>query len=234
MTMKEKLINFYERTKHGIPAIIYTAIYMLWFTYLEKTITRPDTIIHTVFDDKIPFIPVFVIPYFLWFGYVVINVIIIGILDKDEFNKMFILLATGMTVFLVISTIWPNGHDLRPNIAYINATGGNVFTRMIANLYSTDTPTNLWPSIHVYNSLGIHFALTHCPKTRKHTAVRVGSLILCTSIILSTMFIKQHSVFDVATGILLAIIMYCLIYPMNMLGAIKAAHERRKLEKNLD
>ena len=38
----------------------------------------------------------------------------------------------------------------------------NIFTAMVAHLWQTDTPTNLWPSIHVYNSIGAHVALCRC------------------------------------------------------------------------
>ena len=42
--------------------------------------------------------------------------------------------------------------------------------------------------------------------------VQIVSFILCVSIILSTMFIKQHSVFDVSTAIILGFVMNHLIY----------------------
>ena len=38
------------------------------------------------------------------------------------------------------------------------------------------------------------------------------SLLLCVSIILSTMFLKQHSFFDVITAFAMAGIFFCLIY----------------------
>ena len=42
--------------------------------------------------------------------------------------------------------------------------------------------------------------------------MRYGSAILMVSIILSTMFLKQHSVFDVITGIVLSVFMYTVVY----------------------
>lgn len=113
--------------------------------------------------------------------------------------------------FLVISTLYPNGHNLRPYYF----THHNMFTALCEWLYSTDTPTNLFPSIHVYNSLGIHFAVMHSSyfKDKKH--VQHASLVLCVLIILSTMFIKQHSVFDVSTAFMLAFVMYNVVYIKN-------------------
>ena len=45
----------------------YWLLYLPWFAYLEKTVTKHFHIIHMKLDDYIPFLPVFVIPYFLWF-----------------------------------------------------------------------------------------------------------------------------------------------------------------------
>lgn len=56
--------KFYERYKHAIPLIVYAFIYLSWFSYLERTVQNPQTIIHMKWDDMIPFCEVFVIPYY--------------------------------------------------------------------------------------------------------------------------------------------------------------------------
>lgn len=43
----EKLKNLYRSYKHGLFALGYMVIYMVWFVYLEKTVTRNFTVIHT-------------------------------------------------------------------------------------------------------------------------------------------------------------------------------------------
>lgn len=47
--------NFYERYKHAIPLCIYAVIYLSWFSYLERTVKRPENLIHMRLDDSIPF-----------------------------------------------------------------------------------------------------------------------------------------------------------------------------------
>ena len=142
--------------------------------------------------------------------------------DKDDYYKTCAFLFTGMTVFLIISTLFPNGHDLR----LVQMPRDNVFTRMVERLWATDTPTNLWPSIHVYNSLGAHFAIMKSHRLENKKGIRIGSLVLCISIILSTMLIKQHSVFDVITGIIMALVMYLLVYHYDVLFGVR----RRRAE----
>ena len=87
---------------------------MLWFTHLEKTVTSHYRLIHFSPDDLIPFCEAFVIPYLLWFAYVAVVVIYFFFRDKDDYFRACTFLFTGMTVFLIVSTLWPNGHDLRP------------------------------------------------------------------------------------------------------------------------
>ena len=200
--------KFYERYKHAIPLFIYAIIYLSWFGYLEKTVKRPANLIHMNLDDKIPFFFFFIVPYLLWFVYISAVVLYFFFKDKQDYYRACTFLFTGMTVFLVVSTLWPNGHHLRPAVM----PRDNIFSTMVAMLYKTDTPTNLWPSIHVYNSLGAHFAVFRNEKLHRKPVVHIGSLVLCVSIILSTMFLKQHSVFDVLTAFIMAAVMYIVVY----------------------
>lgn len=213
----KKLKTFYENYRHAIPLIIYGIIYMTWFCHLEKTVTKQYTVIHMAMDDYIPFCEFFIIPYFLWFVYVAAVVMFFFFKDKTDYYKTCIFLFTGMTIFLIISTLWPNGHHLRPYVM----PRDNIFSHMVQALYRTDTPTNLWPSIHVYNSLGAHIAIAKSKQFENKKGIKVASFILSVSIILSTMFLKQHSLFDVLTAFVLAGIMYIVVYRYDLVLAIR-------------
>ncbi len=217
--------SFLAKYRHAIPLIIYGVIYMAWFGHLERTVTNHYKIIHVALDDHIPFCEVFVIPYLLWFAYVAVVVMYFFFRDKDDYFRTCTFLFTGMTVFLLVSTLWPNGHHLRPYIM----PRDNVFTHLVATLYKADTPTNLWPSIHVYNSLGCHIAVMKSRRLEKHKGIRIGSFILCVSIIMSTMFIKQHSAFDVLTAFIMAAVMYGIVYQSDVLiNFYHGLHKRHK------
>lgn len=188
--------------------VIYLFLYLGWFFIIEQRDVEHFTVIHMAIDDYIPFLEIFVIPYFCWFGYVALSVLYFIFFDKEEYTKLFTTLVTGMTLFLIISTIWPNMHELRPE----TFARDNVLTRMIGGLYTTDTCTNLVPSIHVYNSIMVAIAIFRSEKLRKYTWLQIASLILSALIVLSTVFIKQHSFFDVITGVALAGVMYVVVY----------------------
>lgn len=213
----KKLKKFYTDYRHGIPLILYGIIYLSWFSHLEKTVTKQYTVIHMALDDYIPFCEVFIVPYFLWFVYIAAVVLFFFFKDRNDYYRVCTFLFTGMTIFLIISTLWPNGHHLRPYIM----PRDNIFTQMVAALYKTDTPTNLWPSIHVYNSLGAHIAICKSRQFADKKWIKFASFVLSSSIVLSTMFLKQHSVFDVLTAFVLTAIMYVVVYRYDLVLAIK-------------
>lgn len=215
--------QFYQKYKHALPILIYMAIYLVWFFVLESKVTTYK-IIHTEMDDVIPFCEFFVIPYYIWFVYVAVCVAVAFFTDVEEYQKTLVFLMTGMTIFLIISTLWPNGHNLRPLVMPRN----NFCTRLVARIYSADTPTNLWPSIHVYNSIGAHLCIVKNAGTKNRRWIKNISLVICISIILSTMFIKQHSLFDVSTAFLMATAMGIIVYRKDIAEFI--VHERMKKE----
>lgn len=201
--------NFIKNHKQVFFAL-YILIYMPWFTYLEKTVTVTSRfhVIHVPFDDMIPFCKYFVVPYYMWFIYVIAAVAFITLTDGKTATRMWIFIITGMTIFLVVSTVYPNGAYLRPS----GFTHQDIFTIMLERLYASDTPTNLFPSIHTFNAIGMHAAICMTKRLRNNRGIKTASFILMVLIIMSTMLIKQHSVFDVVTAIILAGITYPFTY----------------------
>ncbi len=196
-----------QKYKHAW-ILSYLLLYLVWFAWLEQTVTTRFHVVHVALDNYIPFIEYFIVPYLLWFGYVAVGIIYFFFTDVPGYYKLCHFLFVGMTVFLVVSTLYPNGHYLRPSVFKNN----NIFTMLVQALYSADTSTNLFPSIHVYNSIGVHLAVSHSEKLRQYKWVQIGSGVLMVSIILSTMFLKQHSVFDVVTAFIMAAVMYSFVY----------------------
>lgn len=230
-----KRINFKELFwKHRYLLLqAYWLIYLPWFAYLERTVTSHFHVIHMELDDKIPFISVFAIPYFLWFGYVAVAFIYTYLHDRQEYLRACGFLFTGMTIFLLISTVYPNGHYMRYGVTL----GSGVFDQLVRWLWQTDTATNLFPSIHVFNSIGAHIALTRCENLRDNKLIKYGSFTLMCSIILATVFIKQHSVFDVMTALLMALVLYPVAYgkaPENAIEHLRTAREARRLRKKYE
>lgn len=187
---------------------LYAFIYIPWFFIIENASVTTYHIIYSPLDSLIPFCEYFVIPYYIWFPYMLTVFLYIFFTSKDEFYKVALLIISGMTIFLVFSSIYPNAHELRPTTFERN----NIFTSLVAFTYTIDTPTNILPSIHVYNSIGCHIGVMKSASLKKHPIIRWVSFIISTLIVLSTVFIKQHSIIDGCLAITLISIMYLLIY----------------------
>lgn len=199
--------TFFQKYKHAW-VFLYGLIYFPWFFYLEKTVTYNYKLIQTDFDKSLPFLEIFIIPYLFWFVFVAVTVLYFFFKDKKEFYRLALFLVIGMTLFLIISTIWPNGQALRPS--YFEHD--NIFVDMVKHLYQNDTPTNVFPSIHVYNTLGCFIAIKKSEHLKNIRWVQNANWIASALIILSTMFLKQHSIIDGIGAGVLAIISYAFIY----------------------
>ncbi len=223
--MGGRLKDLLYRYRHGW-ILSYMLIYLVWFAYLERTVTRRFHVIHMAVDDYIPFVELFIVPYLLWFGYVAVAIVYFFFKDVQDYYKLCIFLFVGMTVFLVVSTVYPNGHYLRPRVFERD----NVFVDMVKALQMVDTPTNLFPSIHVYNSIGVHISVMQSQRLKEKKWIRRSSFVLMLSIIAATMFLKQHSVFDVITGCVMGVVMYTLVYGIDYQTSRKRVYERQYRE----
>ncbi|MCD2492526.1 phosphatase PAP2 family protein [Lacrimispora sp. NSJ-141] len=222
--------NFFSNYRQSW-VLLYVFIYFPWFFWLEKHVTvgTQFTNIHIAFDDLIPFNEYFIIPYLFWFIFVAGSVTYFLLKrPKKEFYRMTAFLFIGMTVCLAICTLFPNGQTMRPPVN----PEKNLFSKLIVMLYKTDTSTNVFPSIHVFASLGINLAWWNSPVSQKHKWIRPVTTLITISICLSTVFLKQHSVLDGLGAIVLAIVLYFFVYQPEMTRAsARAAKEKTKSKK---
>ncbi len=213
-----------KKYRHAWVAV-YFLLYMPWFIWLEHTVTQDFHVIHTWLDDMIPFCEYFIIPYLLWFVYMFGTVLYFFFVNKRDFYRVCSYLFVGMTICLMICTVFPNGTDMRPAVD----PQKNVFAWLVSVLQGIDTSTNIFPSIHVFDSVALHVAVVKSESLRKHPYFRKVSLVLCILICASTVFLKQHSVVDVLGALVLAY----LLYPMAYGSSTYAAETRRFRRKAL-
>ena len=218
-----RILAFVRKYKHAW-LLLYAFIYLPWFCYLEKTVTRNFHVMHASLDDLIPFNEYFIVPYLLWFLYVGAAIFYFLITSKEDYYKLCIFLFSGMTISLIICTFFRNGTDLRPVID----PDKNIFTALVAYIYRTDTCTNVFPSIHVYNSIGVHIAVARSERLRGHRLIRLGSGLLMISICMATVFLKQHSIIDLIGAVILAYVIYGIVY-----GYSWSAQDKKVTQKAL-
>lgn len=199
-----------QKYKHGW-ILSYFFIYLVWFFALEGRTGIRHTSIYIKLDDYIPFNELFVIPYVLWFAYIAVTVFFFFFTSKEDFYKTCAFLFIGMSICLLIYTIWPNGQNLRPT----EFARDNIFVDIVKLFYKNDTSTNVCPSIHVFNSIGAHIAIAQSSYFKNKRYVKFASFVLMVLICLATVFLKQHSAFDGFAAIGLSGIMYMLVYKVD-------------------
>lgn len=184
--------------------LCYAWFYLCFFFLLEHYVTVPVLVTHCHLDDVIPFCKYAIIPYYLWFvwvggtlGWMLLRA------PRQEFWRLCLPLFGGMTLALLFCALVPNGVYLRPRAV----PGNDVFAILVRGLYRTDTATNVFPSIHVFNAVTLDMAYQRsgCFAGAHRRRLRAGARALDIAIILSTLLLKQHSVLDALGGIVLAL-----------------------------
>ena len=197
----------------------------MWqFNLLEVRNAHVDIWVSSWFDKYIPYVSWFVIPYILWFPFVGIIITIMGFHDKKEFFRLLTSMYIGMTICNIIYFLIPNGQPLR---VALTANEGNILDRLVYSLYLNDTPTNCTPSIHVLFSVATNIAVFKSKVFKNNIFAKISLTIISIAIILSTMFIKQHSIIDVVLALALSSVIYVVVYKIDWESAFDRFRQKR-------
>ena len=129
-----KMLSKIKKYRHGFIIAIYFVVYLILFGYLEQRPVRAYHVVHTVFDDMIPFCEIFIIPYLLWFPYVILTVVYFLFRNKNkrEYFQLIFNLMMGMTVFLDVG----NNKENRPTSIRIFSISALRYSRETISLHS--------------------------------------------------------------------------------------------------
>ena len=190
------------------PMLIFLVIYMIFFFLVERIEASSYYVPEVPIDHQIPFIPAFIIPYVMWFPWIPFICLWALFTDENAYIRISRFLMIGMSLFIVISALFPTKLFLRPE----TVPGKDICSAMVRYLHKIDTPTNVFPSIHVYDTLVLLYGvfIGKC-KLFQNKIFRAFSILLTIAICLATCFLKQHSVLDGIAALVL-LILVILIY----------------------
>lgn len=192
--------NTNEKWTTFLQLIIFMIVYFLIFQLLENTPQTASYDTAMAVDRFIPFNEGFVLPYISWFLWIPFSCLYLFRTDEDMFRKACLMLMGGMTVFLIISAAFPTQLSIRPMILSDNG----ILCTLVDLVYRIDTPTNVFPSIHVFNTcVVLRCLLRSRGKLAQKQWFRRFAIIQSILICMSTLLIKQHSMMDVIGGIAL-------------------------------
>lgn len=170
---------------------------------LTNGITRPLHTMEIWLDRVIPFNEYFIVPYIIWGPATFLSFAFFFFKNRDAYYKMIICSVIGHVICYIFYMTYQT-YVPRPFI-----TDDSIFLKLVTYIYSNDQPVNAFPSIHVLTTYMMMRAY-HMEKLSKKVAWIPQFIGI--SIILSTVFVKQHVVIDIAGGIVLGEAMILLVY----------------------
>ena len=182
--------------------IVYFALY-----FLTENLIPADRchVIHCALDDAIPFCEYFLIFYVGWYFLVFGALAYTLFYDVEGFRRLQKYIMITQAAAMLVYIFYPSIQLLRPAVF----PRRNVFTRILGVIYSFDTPTGVFPSLHVAYSLGILSVALKMPDLKSGWKWALGVVVVL--ICLATAFVKQHSVLDILAALPVGLVAELLV-----------------------
>ena len=157
----------------------------------------------TGLDTAIPLIKPFIVPYMLWSPFILMMMLYLFKKDLQTYYNVLITLNITLLfnyfVFVVFQTTVP-----RPMV-----TGIDFWSMAVRLLYTFDPPYNCFPSGHVVTSWVV--LLGAFKVSAGNRKLMIGVMTVVMMIIVSTLFLKQHALIDVAVSIFLGSVVFPVV-----------------------
>lgn len=156
--------------------------------------------LYTDLDDLIPFMKIFIIPYAIWMPFLYLTFIFFFFKDRPTYYRTLLAYVISVLICYVIYAIF------QTTVPRAELDGNDLLSWLVLFVYTNDAPFNCFPSIHCLSSYLLFRAATQSNAIGRGTKIGIG--IITWSIILSTVFVKQHVVMDVFAGIMLGHVIF--------------------------
>ena len=180
-------------TNAGISILLAVGIYLTNKLYAILNHGPNVIFLRSPIDDAIPLVPIFAIPYTSLEPFIYATLVLFLLFRTRLFQSATLSMIAAWFVSYAFYFFLQSYMD-RPALV-----GNDPLIQMIREVYASDNEYNCFPSLHTSLStiLGIHWL---------RVDKRIGTLIAIwvALIVLSTMFVKQHYIADVISGLILA------------------------------
>ena len=197
----------FVRTHHYVWLVLYFPVYIIAFFIIEQnTPTSGYWVTDLPVDDLIPFVPGFAVFYIIWYPLFAAVGVPTLILDGGAFKRWMYYLMIVLSGTLIFDVLVPNGQHLRPTDVEVEGLG----TWIMSYIWAADTPTNVFPSMHVLGCLG---DIACCFDSRIFKPwMRAVITVLSVLCMASTVLVKQHALIDSVGAALIAIPILLIVY----------------------
>lgn len=195
--------NYLKENKNRIIILFGAFIFQSLIYFITKLFQKNPVYLNNAIDDRIPFIPSFVIFYVMWYLFLILIPLLILKYNKKVFDKYIVVSILYAILEGIIFILFPTTMNRQPLVVT------DISTWVVDIIYKVDTPVcNLFPSAHCAFSILFIISILDVKEVKKEYKILI--IISSLLIILSTLFIKQHVVIDVLGALLIVPIYYIL------------------------
>lgn len=189
--------NHINSPRHAHLKLLWGWVVYFLFYYLTERWIAEDAchVIHCALDDKIPFWEGFAVFYVGWYGLILFSLGYFLLYSIESFRKLQIYIMVVQLLATVIFILYPSRQELRPE----SFPRENFLSLLMGLIYRIDTPTGVFPSLHV--AISIAMGSVWLRDRIAPRWLRLGVVWFCVMVCLSVCFVKQHSVLDVLGAI---------------------------------
>lgn len=183
--------------------ICLTVIFETTVFFSAKLTPFNKTLLDSNIDRLIPYISQFIFFYILWYIFLFLIPYIFYKKNKNTFYKYLTSFFISIAVCGIIYFFFPTCVE-RPII-----TNNNLSSILTNIIYKIDTPVNCLPSGHCLLCFYFIIGLSEIKNIKP-----IYKILIFTSsvlIILSTVFVKQHVLYDVISALILSIITWFIV-----------------------
>jgi len=198
-----------------IPGLILIMMHILCFK-VSIPLSQKFAIVNYIpkipaIDDLIPIVPVFITVYFFAYLFWLICPVLNSQAPRQRYADYIIGFAAAYIIGGIILSLFPATMDRTAEGLYSNV-GTDIFSRWHYWFITVADPGEmahgLLPSFHTMSSVFCYLGVARCKEIPLGT--RIFICLYALSVVLSTLFLKQHYVMDMVSGATLACICYAL------------------------
>ena len=188
--------------------------------FLTKPFIQNPYVLGSNLDNKIPFIPQFIWIYVFWYFMLIAVPYYVAKNNTTSFYKYAITFVITTLISGIIFVVFPN------TVIRANVQGTDIASKLVKIIYLLDTPAiNCLPSIHCLFSYLFIFAIFDTKETTP-TWMKLIITTLSILVIFSTLFIKQHVIYDAVAAFAIGGITWITVNKLKLYSSFEKIYKR--------
>jgi membrane-associated phospholipid phosphatase len=208
----KKLLDYLSTHKY-LYLILYWPVQLMTYGISNLIFGGQEVLLFSSpLDLQIPFCEWFVIPYVLWFPYIIFTMVLAVMSGKKGFLHSCAIIYLSIFIPMTFCLFVPNGIpiELRPDFEALGRNNPAIW--LVKFIYLVDSPPrNCMPSMHVSVSCALFFTILTNKQIPWRKWLIPCSFLLSALICAATVLIKQHSILDVYYGVIVAVSVFAAV-----------------------